>query len=208
MFQPQRGIAILCQAIRKAQVHPAVLTSIHPALCQVTFIWVYRFLYATFNSPPALPKLCKDAFTNRYVLLCCPTRCMFRGRIPHNFDFESVNMKPFSLTIRLIQVYSSSLKYTRATKQPEYWFLLFSQCNEVKEGEMCPLWGMWGRLNIRNDLILYVCLLKYVLQWFWVHFVSPWCLPLQLCLLAKNFKPALSFLDVDITEISREVCII
>lgn len=30
----------------------------------------------------------------------------------------------------------------------------------------------------------------------------------QLCLLAKNFKPALSFLDVDITEIGREVCII
>jgi len=27
----------------------------------------------------------------------------------------------------------------------------------------------------------------------------------QLCLLAKNFKPALQFMDVDITDISKEV---
>ena len=29
---------------------------------------------------------------------------------------------------------------------------------------------------------------------------------LQLCLMAKNLKPALEFLNVDVTDISSEVC--
>ncbi|KAK7112546.1 hypothetical protein V1264_011990 [Littorina saxatilis] len=36
--QAQRGITILCQAIRKVQTHLALLTSIHPCLCQLCLL--------------------------------------------------------------------------------------------------------------------------------------------------------------------------
>ncbi|KAL8594125.1 COP9 signalosome complex subunit 3 [Nucella lapillus] len=50
--QAQRGIAILCQAIRKIQTHPSLLTSIHADLCQLCLL--------AKNLKPALPFLDVD----------------------------------------------------------------------------------------------------------------------------------------------------